>query len=201
MTELNLLLSTFILAGGKSTRMGQDKALMTIQGTPLLKRTCEIALALTPQVYIITPWINRYAEIVPSQCQFILEPEPPQAPLIGFSLGLAQIQTPWILLLACDLPKLRLETLQTWAKTLTELPSKIDIYISRNPKGWEPLCGFYRQRTLGSLQAYLQKGERSFQTWLDTQTIQELPLENQDIFFNCNTPEDWIKLQESLETD
>ena len=106
----NRSLSAIVLAGGQSSRMGRDKALIEISGVPLLRRVCEAALGCTDQVYVVTAWGDRYLAIVPPSCHLIADLQ--QGPLVGFAQGLIPIQTDWVLLLACDLPRLRGEDLQ-----------------------------------------------------------------------------------------
>ena len=192
MSELNL--SAIVLAGGLSTRMGQDKALIQVDGMPLLQRTCQIALSCTDRVAVVTPWIERYQAIVDPQVQWIAEiPEPgepnSQTPLKGFLQGFTQTQTEWVLLLACDLPYLRANILQDWIQALQQ-PSAA-IALPRNPEDWwEPLCGFYHRRCLPELHRFVEAGGRSFLRWLEGQSVQELPLSDPAVLFNCNTPDD-----------
>ena len=61
-------LATIVLAGGQSTRMGQDKALILIDSVPLLRRVCEAGLQCSPEVYVVTAWPDRYQAIVPPEC-------------------------------------------------------------------------------------------------------------------------------------
>ncbi|MGK7900287.1 MAG: molybdenum cofactor guanylyltransferase, partial [Hormoscilla sp.] len=61
--------------------------------------------------------------------------------------------------------------------------------------GWEPLCGFYRRSCLPELSQFIQNGGRSFQQFLASQTIAELPLTDPEILFNCNRPEDLEELR------
>jgi molybdopterin-guanine dinucleotide biosynthesis protein A len=107
--DTTVLLTGIVLAGGQSSRMGRDKALIPIQGVPLLRRVCEVALNCTSEVYVITPWPERYQDILPDACRVVREVPLPgetqsQGPLVGFAQGLAQVETDWVLLLACDLP-------------------------------------------------------------------------------------------------
>ena len=197
-------LSAIVLAGGLSTRMGQDKALLQIDGMPLLQRTCQIASNCTDRVYVVTPWVDRYQAIVSPQVQLIAEvPEPgelnSQTPLKGFLQGFTQTQTDWVLLLACDLPYLQADILQDWIQAL-EQPSAA-IALPRNPEGWwEPLCGFYHRRCLPELQRFVEAGGRSFLRWLESQPVQELPLSDPTVLFNCNTPDDLNALNLSNHT-
>jgi molybdopterin-guanine dinucleotide biosynthesis protein A len=109
---------------------------------------------------------------------------------VGFAQGLAQVRTDWVLLLACDLPGLKAAVLQTWVQELAQVPETAVAYLPRHPKGWEPLCGFYRRRCLSALTDFIAAGGRSFQTWLSQQLVQELVLDEVQVLFNCNTPHD-----------
>ncbi|MGB5959681.1 MAG: molybdenum cofactor guanylyltransferase [Coleofasciculaceae cyanobacterium] len=200
--DKTISLSAIILAGGQSSRMGQDKALIAFQGVPLLQQVCEVALKCTAKVYVVTPWQERYQDIIPSACLVIrevtnLSETQRHGPLVGFAQGLAQIETDWVLLLACDLPHLQVEVLQLWAKELENVPQEAIAFLSKQTKGWEPLCGFYRKECLPKLTEYINAGGRSFQGWLSQHTVQELPVSDTKIFFNCNTPADLQVLRET----
>lgn len=181
---MNHSLSAIILAGGKSSRMGRDKALIEIDGVPLLKRTYEAAKHCTDAIYVVTSWRDRYQSIL-SGVQWI-EESAPRSPLVAFAEAFEQISTDWALLLACDLPRLTGETLQD----LTTQLGETSIVVARSQEGWEPLCGFYHRDCLPSLRNYLASGQRSFQDWLDSETVQELNVSDRQILFNCNTPDD-----------
>ncbi|BAY33896.1 molybdopterin-guanine dinucleotide biosynthesis protein A [Nostoc carneum NIES-2107] len=193
----NTKLTAIVLAGGQSSRMGEDKALLKIQGIPLLERVCAIAQACADTVYIVTPWTERYQNLHLPGCQFIQElPSSPSSPgpLVGFAQGLAQVQTDWVMLLACDLPRLRVEVLQEWIARLDTVGDDAIAALAHHAKGWEPLCGFYRQRCLPQLLEFINQGGRSFQQWLKQNSVQVLPLLEPEMLFNCNTPEDVWKV-------
>ncbi|MGL5033467.1 MAG: molybdenum cofactor guanylyltransferase, partial [Microcystaceae cyanobacterium] len=59
---------------------------------------------------------------------------------------------------------------------------------------WEPLCGFYRRSCLSSLNSFLDQGGLSFQNWLNNIQVEKITLENNQILFNCNTPQDFSKI-------
>jgi molybdenum cofactor guanylyltransferase len=196
------LLSAIVLAGGASRRMGRDKALIPIAGVPLLQRTCDVALNCASVVYVITPQLETYRSIVPIGCDLVQESRSPQndsppGPLVGFAQGLRSVQTPWVLLLACDLPRLEATILQRWLEQLRTVNDEIAL-LPKGKKGWEPLCGFYRTTCLPSLELFIQAGGRSFQGWLAHESVRAIafhsdPAENQHehaMLFNCNTLED-----------
>jgi molybdenum cofactor guanylyltransferase len=188
-------LSAIALAGGLSQRMGQDKALLTINGIPLLQRICDIARQCADPVYVVTPWKERYCDRI-SNVRWIEEAAyaegQPNGSLIGFMQGLAQVETEWVLLLACDLPQLDAGILQEGAASLSKIDQDVAALLPKNPEGWwEPLCGFYRRDRLPHLQDYVQQGGRSFQKWLAQQSVRQLDLVDSTMLLNCNTPADW----------
>lgn len=196
-------LAAIVLAGGQSSRMGQDKALIPVQGVPLLRRTCDVAASCTSQIYVVTARTETYQPLLPSHYHLIAEKPlfnqvQPQGPLIGFAQGLAVIPTDWVLLLACDLPYLQADLLQRWSQQLDAIEPAIAAVLPRHEKGWEPLCGFYRTNCLSRINTFIQKGGRSFQQWLEQEAVQAIafsPIEQvraceQRMLFNCNTPTD-----------
>jgi len=193
-------ITAIVLAGGKSDRMGQDKALLTVGNKTLLSQVCSVASQVSTTVYVVTPWIEKYQPILSSDCQLIREElvlnAPSNAPIIGFLQGLRLVKTEWVLLLACDLPYLSSSQVKQWSKALTTvLPTEI-AFLPRNPKGWEALCGFYRRDCISSLESYIENGGKSFQSWLRQNSVKELVLSDRICLFNCNTPEDWQKFSD-----
>ena len=186
MTEI----AAIVLAGGKSSRMGQDKALIKLGDRSLLYQICTLAQECATQVYVVTPWVEKYQAILPPNCQIIPEIIRHQGPLTGFAVGLTHVKQEWVLLLACDLPLLKTSVVKQWCQYLPTVPSSAIALLPSSSKGWDPLCGFYRRSCLSSLKIYLEGGGRSFQSWLSNHIVQELPIRDRQILFNCNTLED-----------
>ncbi len=163
-------LSVIILAGGRSCRMGRDKALLTLpNGLPLLYHTAQVAQRLTWDVIVVTPWPDRYQSALPPQVRLVKEPTThgkTTGPLSGFAHGLRQISSDWCLLLACDMPYLQSVPLQQWWVWLMARLQRQTVMASlaptlapsitpANTKRWEPLCGFYHRSCLSALNQYL----------------------------------------------
>jgi molybdenum cofactor guanylyltransferase len=189
---VNPIITTIVLAGGLSLRMGQDKALMEIAGVPLLRRVTDLVGPLSRSVVVVTGWPERYEAVVPN-CQWVLDRQT-VGPLVGFAQGLTAVETDWVLLLSCDLPNLDAATIAGWITDLATLPLETIAYLPEGEKGWEPLCGFYRSSCRESLETFISQGGRSFQRWLRSQVVEILPVVDPDILFNCNRPEDWQRI-------
>jgi molybdenum cofactor guanylyltransferase len=191
--NLHLFLAALILAGGQSSRMGKDKALILWDGIPLLERVCQVASSCTEQVYILTPWPERYQDsLKDDNYRLLAESNPGQGPLVALSQGLAEIPADWILLLACDMPQLQIEIIQNWVNELAQLPASILAMVPRQNNLWQPMCGFYRREALTQLHSFIRQEGRSFQTWLEQIPVQAIAVNQQasDMLFNCNTPLD-----------
>ncbi|MGD1700091.1 molybdenum cofactor guanylyltransferase [Dapis sp. BLCC M229] len=184
-------LVALILAGGKSSRMGKDKALIPWEKIPMLKRVYQVANKCTEKVYIMTPWPEKYQPILPTECEWLTELKT-EGPLVAFAQGLAQINSDWILLLGCDLPLLNSDIIQTWVTKLNQLSPEILALVPQKYQGWEPLCGFYRQQIKIELEKTIDQGENSFQELLAQIPVQPLSIDSEiaKMLFNCNTPSD-----------
>jgi molybdenum cofactor guanylyltransferase len=196
--------SVIVLAGGYSRRMGEDKALLSIHGIPLLQHVCQVALTCAPSVTVVTPWPNRYKDVVPTECHLVAETLMPtetsfesHSPLVGFRQGLEETGTDWVLLLACDMPQLKADVLNAGAIALAEINAQAIAYLPHDQNGWQPLCGFYRKACLTSLQSFIDIGGRSFQRWLESEVVEEWEPSDRSILLNCNTPEDWQNMLDS----
>lgn len=184
-------LGAIVLSGGRSSRMGRDKAAIVVRSMPLLTRICHVALAVTPTVFVVTSRAGVYEALVPQPCQIVQEPEAFQGPLAGLLWGWREMATEWVLVLACDLPKLTAPVVQQWTAQLVDTPTDAIAFLPQSTKGWEPLCGFYRRRSVPLLQAYWRDGGRSLQQWLrGRKDIRAIPDVSSKLLFNCNTPKD-----------
>lgn len=205
---MSTALQTLILAGGQSRRMGQDKALLPLANTTLLQRTVDIATGINAPrhspVWIVTPWRDGYQSVFSEQVQWLDDPHQ-QGGLMAFHHALGEIPRipgdEWVLLLACDLPYLNLAQLQTWWSVVQALPGEYNAALVQRENIYEPLCGFYRKTVKNSLAHFCQKGGRSFQKWLATESVYELSLGEEQMLFNCNTPGDFATLRANTPAD
>lgn len=181
-----------ILAGGQSRRMGRDKSLVLWEGVPLLRRVYDVAAAVVGDVAVMTPWGDRYREILPADFEGLADEQPGEGPLVALEQVLRESNSAdvdWIWLLGCDLPRLDGAILRGWVDNLDNHSSDQLVAVPRSQAGWEPLCGFYRPQVLPQLQEFITQGGRSFQNWLDQVPHLQIPLgeAEKEMLYNCNS--------------
>ena len=94
-----------VLCGGRSRRMGRDKALLRLGDQTLLERTVGVLSRLAPRVYLACGAEERYAEL---GLECVLDRLPDGGPLAGLEAALTRLQADgggWLGILACDMPR------------------------------------------------------------------------------------------------
>ena len=190
----------FILAGGSSTRMGRDKALLEIGGVPLLVRTARLLEPLVASVTVVgTP--ARYAGL---GLRAVPDDYPAgTGPLGGIATALRISTAEWNLVVGCDLPYLSAEWLD-WL-IARALGFRADAVVPETPQGLEPLCAMYRSRCAATLATAIAKGVRKV-----TDGFAELAMEritpadwgargSAFLFTNMNAPQDYEEAKRRLE--
>jgi molybdopterin-guanine dinucleotide biosynthesis protein A len=189
-------LSASILAGGKSTRMGTDKALVLLDGRTLLSRMLDLARQLTSNVHIIgdpgkfAPFSSTIEDIFPG-C----------GPLGGIHAALRSSLTDLNVILAVDVPFVSLTLLDYLISRATS--SDANVTVARAAGGFQPLCAVYRRSFADAAENALRARHYKIDTLFaptTTQVIEEAELEasgfSPRIFRNLNTPEELAEARE-----
>ena len=183
--------SVFVLAGGRSSRMGSDKALLPIGCANLLQLILDKARQLVPQPVIVGSR-ERYAQYG----EVIEDVIPGCGPLCGIHAALGATQTEVNLILSVDMPLMTPDFLRWLLKIASACP---ELAIVPTAGGRvQPLCAVYRRAAYQEVERALRMGEykvdRLF-SLLPTRSISEsewlaagFP---PDIFRNVNTPQDY----------
>ncbi|NJK60593.1 MAG: NTP transferase domain-containing protein [Oscillatoriales cyanobacterium SM2_1_8] len=178
---------SLVLAGGQSRRLGQDKALLPWGEDTLLTHVCAIARTVTGEVILVAPHGRPYGA---NGADRWLDDAWGQGPLVAIAQGLAIVpETAWVLVLACDLPRLDATVLRGWAHHLTNLAPAVMAYLPF-AQGWHPLCGWYRAAQREALQTFVERGGRACHTWLAEMPVAIAPCPA-PMLTNLNTPADW----------
>ena len=179
-----------ILAGGRSSRMGRDKAFLSLDGRPLVARQADLLRGAGCAEMLISgrPGID-YG--VPA-ARLVYDSVEDAGPLAGLVAALAASRHPWLLVLAVDLPHIN----NAFLRTLLSVGAGRTGIVPRTSLGWEPLAGLYPRTLLPAAEQALRSGHCSLQSLLDQAalagTVTPLPVPPGDhgLFANWNSPGD-----------
>lgn len=172
-------LSAFLLAGGASSRMGRDKALIEFEGKPLLVQLATRLQNLAGNVTILAP-AGRYESfgltVLPDRLANC-------GPLSGIETALRHSRHPWALILACDLAHVTPEWLATLA---SHARPGLDVITS----GDNPLCALWNTSALPVVSAALDRGQFRVRSIVAALKSENLIPPDPEILANWNRPED-----------
>ena len=184
-----------ILAGGKSSRMGSNKALLDFGGRPLIQVIADRIRSITDQILISSNDPSRY--------EFLNFPVIPDryrghGPLAGLHAAMLWNTCALYIILACDLPNLQAPFL----RRLTSLVKGYDAAIPRTRDGLaHPLCAVYRRTCLPAVESSLLRGANKMIEILQQSSLSIRWVEPEEGRFedvelaNINTPEDLRRLK------
>jgi len=176
-----------IFAGGKSSRMGEDKALLPFGGcASLAEYQYRRMKQLFPHVYISTK--KRKTDFA---APLILDIYPESSPLIGLLSVFASIEDHECFILSVDAPFVGEEIIEA-LYGLSGDPS-LDAIIARSPGGIQPLCGIYRRSIIPHAERFVREGEHRLHTLLQTANSRFVNFEKETDFLNLNRPHDYRK--------
>lgn len=169
--------SALILAGGQSSRMGQDKALLSLNGQSLLEHMQQLALA------------TGACEVLVSRNQpgFIADQTQQQGPLAGILAALEHCQSAQLLILPIDTPLLTVLSLQRLLQHAAASTGASAAYFADSPL---PCILPVRPALSALIHQLLQNGQRSVKALLAQLNAVSLPVPTTELL-NTNTPQDW----------
>jgi molybdenum cofactor guanylyltransferase len=188
-----------ILAGGKSRRMGRDKAFLPLGKGMLIERVIEVIQQVADDVILITNTPEQYQRFgLPMFADVI----PEAGSLGGIYTGLMHAKTAHSLCLACDMPFVK----PAFLRLLCETAAEADVVIPRNTEDFQPLCAVYSQACREAIRQRIEAGRLKITGFFEqvrVRVIQGELLARYDphnvMFFNANTPEEYEQAQRLLE--
>jgi molybdenum cofactor guanylyltransferase len=150
----NAQVAGFVLAGGESSRMGHDKALLELGGVPMIVRAARLVEAVAGPPLVVGP-AETYQ---PLGLHAIRDDWPGAGPLGAIATALRASERPWNLIVACDLPYLT----EKWLEYLIGRAgaSSVDAILPMNDAGAEPLCAMYNKNCEAPVWLALDRGVR-----------------------------------------
>ncbi|MGD1069527.1 MAG: molybdenum cofactor guanylyltransferase [Bryobacteraceae bacterium] len=179
----------WVLTGGRSSRMGVDKALIAVEGQPLaLRVAAEVAKVCGSVALVGDP--DRYRHlglpVVPDEF-------PGLGPLAGIEAALRVTESEWNLIVACDMPALNPFIFRDLLAACL-VDGAVDGAVPEYADGrLEPLCALYHQRCHPVIRAALDAGVRKVTDSLRSLEIRYVRVASDAPFANLNTPEELRK--------
>ena len=176
----------FVLVGGKSSRMGRDKALLPFRGGALVEHVARAVAAAAGTVTLVGPH-GPYAHL---GFPILADRHPGLGPLGAIETALTATSAEWNLVVACDMPEV---TVPMLTKLIEDAEaSGADCFLPVGPAGLpEPLCAVYHRRCLAAIDAALQSGVRKVTAALAGLRVAGCSLPESTGFQNVNTPLEW----------
>jgi len=179
-----------VLVGGRSRRMGTDKALLTLGGRPLIERVAEALREVTDELLLVGAGADKYAWLDGRPVGDLV---PASGPLAGIHTALSVARHAHCLVLACDMPFLNVDLL----RHMLRQAAGCDAVVPRRQGRPEPLHAVYARSCLSQTERMLEDGNLSVLDLLPLVRVRYL--EGHELhrfdreglsFVNLNTPAD-----------
>jgi molybdopterin-guanine dinucleotide biosynthesis protein A len=202
--------SAIILAGGFSSRFGQDKGLLPLANKPLIKHVLDAISNVVDEKMVVVSsksQAENYAKIVSSNVKIIVDALNIKSPLVGALTGFKEAMGEYGLLLSCDTPFVSKNILSL----LLDLSPNKNAVIPRWPNGYiEPLQAVYCTKpALEASEKALNDGKLDMRSMVDrlrgVRYVSTLVLQQLDpklkTFFNINSPLDLKRAERILKSE
>jgi molybdopterin-guanine dinucleotide biosynthesis protein A len=188
-----LRMTSIILAGGKSLRLGRSKLLETIEGKSLIQWVVDRLASLSTEIIIATA----RGEVIPCssavRIKMVADIYPGKGPLTGIYSGLIASSSSQAIVVGCDMPFLSVGLLEY----MTQILADFDIALPRIGEMVEPLCAVYSRNCLAPIQELLEQDERQIRrlfSMVKVRYVEEDEINSFDpehlSFFNINSQDD-----------
>jgi len=188
--------SGIILAGGKNTRMGQNKSFLSINGERLIDKTLNLYRQIFTDIIIVTNDPLSYIEF--TDAAIATDIYRGKGPLGGIYTGLFYAKNDYAFVCPCDMPFLK----KDFVDYLLAQNGKCDVIVPETAEGYQPLHAVYSRNCLPSIRRLILMDKLKITGFY--RDMQVLPISEEQIrsfnedgrlFQNLNTPEELEKVQ------
>lgn len=191
--------TAIILAGGKSSRMGTNKALLTLDGMTIIEHLCHTLLPWVDQ--ILVSGAPNEKELLHG-IRHVRDREGGMGPMMGLSTGLEASTTRVNVVVACDMPEVNVFTL----RKLLSFADEYEIVVPSVRTGTiEPLHGVYTKTVEKAVRQLLAKEELRLAALIDICRSKIIRVKKDMIGYNLNDPEEyqayvsmWLKKEKTV---
>ncbi|HWO71974.1 MAG TPA: molybdenum cofactor guanylyltransferase [Dehalococcoidia bacterium] len=164
MSDATLRAAAIVLAGGRSTRLGRDKASEVLLGRTLLQRVLDRLDGLVDEWLIVKAVGQRLPPVVTTPAAKVIEDAyPGSGPLGGLYSGLAAMRAPFAIAVACDMPLLQPRLIAELLRLAPGHGAVVPLHDGLP----EPLCAVYSRDCAAIIRAHLEAGRLKLTGFLD----------------------------------
>ncbi len=185
----------YVLAGGHSSRMNHDKALLPFGGRPLVLGIAERVLRVCGRVSLV----GSRAKYLDLGLAVVEDIFPDQGPLGGMHAALTDSRAPFSLIVGCDMPYVSTEFMESLVEIARTAGANAVVPESEVFE-LEPLCAVYSRACLPLIEDALQNGQRKISRFLERLRLRRVTREEWQpydrdgkLFCNLNTFEEYQK--------
>ncbi len=183
--------SGYILAGGKSSRMGKDKGLLTFNNRTFVEEIAKQLQPVVESVIIVTNNVEYHAfgyEILPDAIK-------QKGPLGGLYTALKHSKTNHNIIVSCDTPFVNTKVFET----LLQNPTNNDATLVSIQSEIQPLMGVYSQACFFKIQQSIELQQYKMYDFINQINFQTVEISHESWFsekigYNINTPSDYQKI-------
>jgi molybdopterin-guanine dinucleotide biosynthesis protein A len=182
-----------VLAGGSSRRMGRDKAMMPLQGRPIIERIIRIMDGIFERTIIIA---QAHQDFSLYGRQVVHDLVPGFGALMGLYTGLKKSPTWRVLAVACDMPFIQPGLLSY----MCSVDHPADVIVPKINGHFEPLLAIYSKSCLPAIEELIGKSDKSILSLYPKVTVREITQEEielsdpeQKSFIKINTRQEYFK--------
>ncbi|MDX2511428.1 MAG: molybdenum cofactor guanylyltransferase [Desulfobacterales bacterium] len=188
--------NAIIMAGGKSTRMGQDKSFLQLSGKTLIEHIYSQLNGNFNDVLVSAGEKNRHENR--GGWQVIFDKKSGEGPLMGILSSLEHSDREMNFIVACDIPDIPL----FFVRRMVSMADDSDCVIPVNENGrLESLFGVYKKSMINPIREALAMGERRIRDVFDKVKVNYVKLDNSMCLKNLNTMSDYQAYIQESEND
>ena len=194
--NFDLTITSIILAGGRSSRLGREKLAEVIAGKSLIERAVSTLISLSQEILIVISQKQARSSLslyTYPEAKTVLDLYPGKGSLIGIYTGLVNSTNFLNLVVACDMPFLNLDLLHYMVK----VAPGFDVVIPRIDDQMEPLHAVYSKNCIEPMESLIKQDNLKVTAFFDSVKVRYIGKEELDrfdperlSFFNINTEAD-----------
>ncbi len=191
------MISVVIQAGGRSSRMGQDKGLLPVGGVPIVERIADCVAGIGEEMLVVSNTPERYLHL---GLPIVSDEVPGAGALPGLRTALQAATGDYVLLVACDMPFLNRELLCYLLRQTEGVDAVVPMWNER----FQTMHAVYaREPGLVAVDKALDRGDQRMISTFKDLRMQVVPAA--DVarfdpeglsFFNVNTPDDLARAEQ-----